>query len=167
MLFIIIHNSVYNMLFNIPPVSFTLSNILPSVSLCSLSLRSLSPPSNLSALSRSLSARSPGGRAEGDRERKQRDRKGERAERSRGRLENEREREERSGERKLTCAWRRRITAWRRHWREPLWRRTTRGVLILLSIRMRHVFFFLLGAEREDDEWANLGGFFCHRPRKY
>ena len=69
MLFIIIHNSIYNMLFNYTPVSFTLSDILPLISFCSLfSLLDLSLISLLVSLcSLPLSLE----REQRDRERKQ------------------------------------------------------------------------------------------------
>jgi len=79
MLFIVIHNSIYNMLFNYIPVSFTLSDILSPVSLLLPPLLSL-----LSLPSRSRSAFSP------DLSGESRERSGKKAKRDR-----EREREQR------------------------------------------------------------------------
>jgi len=159
------------MLFNYTFVSFTLSNILPLIYLCSLSLRSLftlSLPISLYSLPISLYS-PPGEKAERDQKRKQREIRRERAERDPVGLENEREKRKRDRGRKIaTCAWRPRTTTL-----ETTSVRTARGVL-LLSIGERYVFFVLLGTEQGDDcEVAErmicerIWGFFGYKPGEY
>ena len=139
MLFIIIYNSIYNMLFNYPPVSFTLSDILPLISPLSPhhSLYSISP-CDLSSLSRSLSRLSLDlSLLSPPQERKQREIRRERSgreteERAYMCLETENHRLEMSDE--------------NQHDREP-----PEVVRLLLSTKESYVFFFLLDAERGDD----------------